>query len=193
MLAVGGFVGCGGKQKAVKTVVRSWQLPSPTAIADTVCFADTAWLNYPMRGVQNDYSLSSAYNGNCLVSPLQSRIYFSRQEKIDDIFATAYQPYIYTPQDVRYFNTTTPYSSIAYNKGFTTYREENEIYFLFTGNLNKHLNLGTQLNYLNAVGHYGNQAGKVFNGNVFGSYNGNHYSLHAAFSFANWSNFENGV
>ncbi len=180
------------KQKAVKTVIRSWQLPSPTAIADTIHFADTAWLNYPMRGVQNDYSLSSAYNGNCLVSPLQSRIYFSRQEKIDDIFAAAYQPYIYTPQDVRYFNTTTPYSSIAYNKGFTTYREENEIYFLFTGNLNKRFNLGTQLNYLNAVGHYGNQAGKVFNGNVFGSYNGNHYSLHAAFTFANWSNFENG-
>ena len=180
------------KQKAVKTVIRSWQLPSPTAMADTIHFADTAWLNYPMRGVQNDYSLSSAYNGNCLVSPLQSRIYFSRQEKIDDIFAAAYQPYIYTPQDVRYFNTTTPYSSIAYNKGFTTYREENEIYFLFTGNLNKRLNLGTQLNYLNAVGHYGNQAGKVFNGNVFGSYNGNHYSLHAAFAFANWSNFENG-
>lgn len=185
-------MGFAAKEKAVKTVIRTWQLPAPTAIADTVQFTDTAYLNYPMRSLQNDYSISSAYNGNCLVSPIQSRVYFDRLSKIDDIFAAAYQPYIYTPQDVRFFNTTTPYSSIAYNKGFTTMREENEIYFLFTGNLNKRINLGTQLNYLNSVGHYSSQAGKLLNGNVFGSYNGDHYSLQAAFTFANWSNFENG-
>lgn len=135
-------VSLAAKEKTVKTVIRTWQLPSPTAIADTVQFTDTAYLNYPMRGVLNDYSISSAYNGNCLVSPIQSRLYFDRQYKIDDIFASVYQPYIYTPQDVRFFNTTTPYSSIAYNKGFTTMHEENEIYFLFTGNLNRRIKIG---------------------------------------------------
>lgn len=180
------------KGKVVKTEIRSWQLPSPTAIADTVAFRDTLMLNYPMHDVQNDYSVSSAFNGNCLVSPIQSRIYFDRLHKVDDLFGTAYQPYVYTPQDVRYFNTTTAYSEIAYKKGFVTYREKNEINFLFTGNINRRLNLGVQMNYLNSVGHYANQAGKNYNGAVFGSWNGNHYSLHAAFTWAALSNFENG-
>ena len=57
-------MGFAAKEKAVKTVIRTWQLPSPTAIADTVQFTDTAYLNYPMRSLQNDYSISSAYNGN---------------------------------------------------------------------------------------------------------------------------------
>ena len=108
-------------------------------------------LNYPMRDVENNYSLSSAFNGNCLVSPLQARIYFDRLETVDDIFSTAYQPYVYSPSDVRFFNTTTPYSEIAYKKGFTTYREENEINLLLTGNINRRLNSACN-DYLNAVG-----------------------------------------
>lgn len=180
------------KGNTVKTRILSWRLPSPTAIADTIVFTDTAYLNYPMRDVENNYSISSAYNGNCLVSPIQSRIYFDRLEKIDDPFGNAYQPYVFTPQDVRYFNTTTPYSEIAYKKGFVAYHEENEINFFFTGNINRRLNLGVQMNYLNSAGHYSNQAGKSYNGAVFGSWNGNHYSLHTAFTWTTLSNFENG-
>lgn len=180
------------KNKVVKTVLRSWQLPSATGIADTILFRDTLMLNYPMRDVENNYSLSSAFNGNCLVSPLQARIYFDRLETVDDIFATAYQPYVYSPADVRFFNTTTPYSEIAYKKGFTTYREENEINLLLTGNINRRLNLGMQMNYLNAVGHYNNQAGQDYNGSVWGSYNGNHYSMQAAFAWSKLSHYDNG-
>lgn len=180
------------KTKVVKTVLRSWQLPSATGIADTIPFQDTLMLNYPMRDVENNYSLSSAYNGNCLVSPLEARVYFDRLETVDDVFAKAYQPYVYTPRTIRFFNTTTPYSEIAYKKGFTTYREENEINFLFTGNINRRFNLGAQMNYLNAVGHYANQAGQVFNGSVWGSYNGNHYTMQAAFGWSKLSHYDNG-
>ena len=42
-----------------------------------------------------------------------------------------------TPQQQRYFNTTTPFSTVAYKKGFVSGHEENDIDFLFTGNLNK--------------------------------------------------------
>ena len=180
----------GAKPKAVKTVIRSWQLSAPAYHADTVPI-DTSYLNLPMRDPLNDYSISNVWNGS-LISPVESRIYFSRIDKIDDIFATAYQPFVITPGDVRFFNTTVPYSSIAYKKGFTTYHEENELDFLFAGNINKRLNLGLQAAYHNAAGHYLNQENKLFNGAVFGSYNGNHYSLQAAFMFATMSNFENG-
>lgn len=180
----------GAKPKTVKTVIRSWQLSAPAYMPDTVAI-DTSYLNLPMHEVLNDYSISNVWNGT-LVSPTQSRIYFSRLQTIEDIFGKAYQPFIITPQDVRFYNSTVPYSTIAYKKGFTTYHEENELNFLFTGNINKRFNLGLQANYLSAAGHYLNQENKLFNGAVFGSYNGNHYSLQAAFTFATLSNFENG-
>ena len=180
----------GAKTKTVKTVIRSWQLSAPAYQADTTAL-DTTFLNLPMRDPLNDYSISNVWNGT-LISPVESRIYFSRLNTIEDIFGKAYQPFVITPKDVKFFNTTVPYSNIAYKKGFTTYHEENELDFLFAGNINKRLNLGLQAAYHNAAGHYLNQENKLFNGAVFGSYNGDHYSLQAAFTFATISNFENG-
>lgn len=178
------------KSKGTKYIIRAWTLPAYTLRADTQQL-DTSYLNLPMRNMQDDYSMSYAWNGN-LVSPIQSRLYFDRQEKIDDIFGSQYQPYILTPQDVRFYNTTIPYSKIGYQHGFTSYHEEHDLSFMFTGNINKRLNLGLQLNYLNGAGHYSFQDAKLFNGAVFGSYNGNHYFLHAAVTWNTLSNFENG-
>lgn len=178
------------KPKTVKTDIRSWQLSAPTYQADTVQM-DTSFINLPMREHVYDNSISNVWNGT-LVSPIQSRLFFARKKTIDDLFGTAYQPYVITPHDLRFYNTNVPYSMLAYKKGFTTYHEENEINFVFAGNVNKRLNLGLRANYLSAAGHYLNQENKLFNGAVFGSYNGDHYSLHAAFAFAKISNFENG-
>ena len=173
-----------------KTVVRSWTLPGLVAIADTQT-VDSSFMNFPMHDALFDYSALNHYNGN-LISPVQSAVYFSRTKKTDFLFGNAYDAYTTTPQDVRFYNTTTPYSIISYKKGFTTYHEDNDLGFLFTGNINRRTNLALTLNYLDAVGHYKNQAGKTFNGSVSGSYNGNHYSLQTAFTFNRLSNFENG-
>ncbi len=178
------------KEKAVKTIIKSWQLPSPIYQADTVP-VDTSFLNLPMRDYNNDYSISNSWNGN-MISPIQSRIYFRRLHTIDDIFAQQYQPYILNSSNIRFYNTTVPYSKVAYKRGFTKNQEENEINFFFTGNLNRRINLGLELNYLTALGHYANQEAKLFNGSVFGSYNGDQYSLHGALTFNKLSNFENG-
>lgn len=161
-----------------------------TAIADTV-EVDTSYVNLPMREPLYDYSISSADNGQ-LVSPAQSRDFFARTQRVDDPFGVAYDAYTPTARTVQYYNTKLPFSSIAYKKGFTTYHEENDLQFLFTGNLNPRANLGLALNYLTDAGHYANQAGKTFNGQVFGSYNGKHYNMHSAFSWNALSHFDNG-
>lgn len=178
------------KPKRAKTNIRAWTLPAYIQCADTQK-VDTFYLNLPQKTVIESYSISSAWNGG-LISPIESRIYFDRLNKIDDIFGQQYQPYIITPEDVRFYNTTIPYSKLGYQHGFTTYHEEHELDFLFTGNLNKRLNLGLQLNYQSAAGHYAYQESKLFNGAVFGSYNGKHYFIHAAATWNMLSNFENG-
>lgn len=180
------------QQKRIPTRVKTWQMPSFSAVADTIAFTDTAMLNYHDIDLQQRYSMSSTTNGNVLVSPIASRIIQDRLYTIDDPFAWCWSPYVVTPQQQRYFNTTTPFSSVAYKKGFVSGHEENDISFLFTGNIGKPLNLGVEMDYLNSVGHYANTAGKLYRGSVWGSYNGAHYSMHASFGWSQLSSFDNG-
>lgn len=180
------------KQSLPRTQIRTWQMPSLSAVADTIVFSDTATLNFHDVDVQQLYSMSSAMNGNVLVSPIESRIVQDRLKTIDDPFAWSLTPYVATPQQQRYFNSTTPYSAVAYKKGFVTGHEENDLDFLFTGNIGKALNLGVEMDYLNSAGHYANTAGKLFRGSVWGSYDGTHYSMHAALGWSQLSSFDNG-
>ena len=180
------------KPPRVRTEVRTWQMPGYSAVADTTVFMDTLMLNYHDVDVQQNYSISSATNGNVLVSPIESRVVNDRLKTIDDPFAWSLTPYVTTPQQQRYFNTTTPFSTVAYKKGFVTGHEENDIDFLFTGNINRKLNLGLEMDYLSSIGHYANTAGKLFRGSVWGSYTGNHYSMHAAFSWSKLNSYDNG-
>ena len=177
--------------KSVRTVMRAWQLQPWTGIADTLAQVDTSYMHLPMRDVINDYSISCITNSN-LISPTQSRIYFDRDRKVDFIFADAYAPYIIAPKDVKFYHTTTPYSSIGYKKGFVTDLDQNDISFMFTGNVSRRTNLGVSIDYLNSYGRFTSQEGKTVFGSLFGSYNGDHYSLQAAFTWNTLSNFENG-
>ncbi|MBQ2067648.1 MAG: putative porin [Paludibacteraceae bacterium] len=180
------------KPPRTKTVVKTWQMPGYSAVADTIAFNDTVMLNYQDVDVQHQYSLSSAMNGNVLVSPIESRIINDRKRTIDDPFAWSLTPYVVTPQEQRFFNTTTPFSTVAYKKGFISGHEENDIDFLFTGNINRRMNVGLEMDYLSSVGHYANTAGKLFRGSVWASYTGGHYSMHAAFGWSRLSSFDNG-
>ena len=108
------------KQPRIRTEVKTWQMPGYTAVADTIAFKDTAMLNYHDVDVQQLYSISSATNGNVLVSAIESRVVQDRLKTIDDPFAVSLTPYVVTPQQQRYFNSTTPYSTVAYKKGFVT-------------------------------------------------------------------------
>jgi len=178
------------RKDTTKTIIRSWQLNDGLAIADSVT-PDTVWLNYAQLNINNRYSIANTWNGN-LISPIQTEIYFKRSQKSDFLFQQSYIPYILTPKDIRYYNTTTPYSNISYRKGFTTYREDNDLSFHFTGNLSRRTNLGAMVDYKNAVGLYNSQSAKRFNGALWASYNGDHYSCQGSAMYNTLSNFENG-
>lgn len=170
--------------------IKEWCYRSYSIHADTQR-VDTSYLNLPMRNILDDYSMSYSFNGN-VVSPVLSRVYFDRQHKIDDIFGEQYQPYILTPTDVHFFNTTIPYSKTGYQRGFTQYHAEYDIDFFFTANLSKRYSLGLAMKNLTGAGHYSTQEGKLFRGQVMSCYDGRHYFIHSAFTWNKLSNFENG-
>lgn len=175
----------------VPTHMRAWKLDTWTGVADSLQGIDSTYMHLPMRSHINGYSISNVSNSN-LVSPLQSRIYFDRQKTVDFIFADVYTPFIITPQQVKYYHTTTPYSTVGYKKGFVSDLAQNEINFSFTGNVSERVNLGMTIDYLNSYGRFANQEAKTVLGSVFGSYNGDHYSLQSSFTWNTLSNFENG-
>lgn len=185
-------VAASGKEKMPTPALRAWHFSPVLVTPDTLPeINDSLWLNFPMRTAINDYSIANAYNGN-FVSPIQPKLYFNRRTPTDNPFVHAYAPYLITPEQTRFFRTNLPFSTISYRKGFKTYREENDLSLLLTGNIREDLNVGAQINYYNSVGHYASQEGKVVNGDVFLAYSGYNYAIHGAFDFAALSNFENG-
>ena len=60
-------------------------MPSFSAVADTIPFGtDTVRLNYFDIDIQTRYSTSSVFNGNVLVSPIESRIVQERLTTIEN-------------------------------------------------------------------------------------------------------------
>ena len=172
--------------------LRTWHFSPVLITPDTLPDVnDSLHLNFPMQTAINGYSIANSYNGN-FVSPIQSKLFFDRQTPTDNPFVHAYAPYIITPAQTRFFRTNLPFSTISYRKGFKTYREENDLELLLSGNIREDLNVGAQINYFNSIGHYASQEAKVVNGDAFLSYSGENYAIHGAFNFSTLSNFENG-
>ena len=181
-----------GKEKMPAPALRTWHFSPVLITPDTLEeVRDTMHLNFPMETVINSYSIANAYNGN-FVSPMQAKLYFDRRTPTDNPFVHAYAPYIITPSQVRFFRTNLPFSTISYRKGFKTYRDENDLELLLTGNIREDLNVGAEIKYYNSNGHYASQEGKTVHGDAFLSYSGPHYAIHGAFNFSTLSNFENG-
>lgn len=174
----------------IPRIVKTWQLRDITAEVDTVVF-DTLYLNYFLKNPIDQYSIANAYNATWL-SAVQPKIYFDRVRKNDFLFADNYSPFFITPQDVRYYNTRLPYSNITYKTGGVTYRKEDNVSFIFTGNLNKRVNLGITLEYLSPVGQYQNQSSKDFTGSLFASYDGERYYCRGSMSLTTIRSHENG-
>ena len=186
--------GCQGVSARIKPhiprIVKTWQLRDVTAEVDTVVF-DTLYLNYFLKNPIDRYSIANAYNATWL-SVVEPKVYFDRVRKNDFMFGWGYSPFFITPQDVRYYNTRLPYSNITYKTGGVTYRKEDNVSFIFTGNINKRFNLGLTLEYLSPVGQYQNQASKDFTGSLFASYDGERYYCRGSMSLTTIHSHENG-
>jgi len=170
--------------------VKTWHVSDRFATVDSIP-VDTTHLNYQISNPIDRFSIANSFNGN-LGSPIESKLFFDRPDNTDFIFSNAYFPYMMNVNSATFYNTKTPFSNIDYNTGGTTFRSEDHIKFLFTGNANKKLNFGTTLDYIYAVGEYKNQDVKRFSGSLFGSYTGKHYTATGILSTNNLSNFENG-
>lgn len=124
-------------------------------------------------------SLGIAYTGN-VNTPWQSKVFFDRKAQQEDFFyTTGYQGMLYSPDNVPFYDTRTPFTFVHYRKGFSDDTMEEVLQGTLSFNLGKSLNLGISADYTSANGFYASNRSRNVDYRLFGSYRSDRYDLWA--------------
>lgn len=152
---------------------------------------DTSLLNTANSTLVEGKGLAIGYLAN-LGSAAQTRIFSERKEARDFIFADAYDYYITTPENARFYDTKTPFTDIMYTTGGSSTNKEEQLVGTLAINFGKKINVGGDFDYIYGRGHYNSNGNKLVNYRVFGSYRSDRYELNVYFRGLNYVTHENG-
>ena len=154
--------------------------------------ADTFLTDYFNRTNVEGLGVSIAYLGN-LGLPLESRVFFDRDDRSDFLFSDNLRAYLKQPDNFNFMNTKIPYSNVSYQSAGSTDSKEERLQALLALNLGKKLNIGTSVDYLYARGFYTSQSVKHTDWVFFGNYLSDRHQLHVFINPASsYTNAENG-
>lgn len=152
-------------------------------------------LDTNMHMLQTDYNpafkqgFSYEYLG-ILGHALNHTDFFLRAEPDAFLFGRAWEPYLKTPERTIFFNTKTPFTSLAYSTiPVNKWREEN-IEVLHTQNLSPYTNFGIEFNILAGKELFINQETRVNRVGLFGSHAKNRYSIFGTFYYNGFNRLE---
>lgn len=168
----------------------AWTITEPLGqrYASTI---DTLQYNYFLQAVPSAVSPAYATTGN-LGAEGQNQIFFQRQPISTFFFEDALSAWIPSIATQKYYNTRIPMTLLSYNTGGDKNSVQDRLRAVFSGNVNKSIQIGAALDYLYSKGGYDFQADKDFTWRVFGSYIGDRYEAQAFFNNYNFLNKENG-
>lgn len=154
---------------------------------------DTMSLDFQNIAVpERNEVVAASYLAN-IGSPFQSMIYKDRQAEETFIFMQPYDHWKQSNREMRYVNTTRPYTNGTYVTTIGNDRSQEENFkFYFTANFNKRLNIGADYEAINSRGYYTNLASRDKIAHFFGNYLGERYEAHSRFSIHRFENYENG-
>ncbi len=179
------------KSKKVKVEPSyAWSISEPLGLhyESTI---DTLFLNYHKSFIPSHQSTAWATTGNFGASG-QNQIFFQRKPTSDFFFQDAIDSWLPSVATQRYYNTRIPMTIISHNTGGNKYSNQDRTQVLFSGNVDKKLQLGGAIDYIYSKGSYNYQADKNFRWSLFGSYIGDHYEMQTFFNSYNYLGKENG-
>lgn len=152
---------------------------------DTVqhLFQNTGFTN----GIYGEYSTT----GN-LGAPRFNRIFTDRQPLSQYLFTQPLDYFITPISELRFTNTLSPITNVNFYSCGDRTDGEDHLRVLFASNVNKEIGFGFKFNYLYGRGYYSNQSTSLFDYTMWGSYLGDRYQAHLAFSVDHMKNTENG-
>ena len=152
---------------------------------------DTLLYNYQQTTLADGHSVAMGYLGN-LGSPAISKLFFDRGEGSQFIFYDSYFLYNKNPDNQLFFNTRIPYAQLNYQRSGGNIDKEERLETRFTMNFNRHLNVGFDLDFIDAKGFYASQAAKQNNFTAYANYISDRIEVHGYGSQTSATNFENG-
>lgn len=154
---------------------------------------DTSFLNFHESTLVEGKDVAVGYLSN-IGSPAQSKIFFSRPSDPTTgySFLNAFDYWYKKPEDHVFLNTKIPYSNIFYQTAGGKENGEQRLQVELSSNFGKKLNIGASFDYLYARGFYISQFNKHFIYDIYASYIGDRYKMHAYFNNSYVNRSENG-
>ena len=179
------------KSKGVKVEPSyAWKISEPLGLHYEATI-DTLFLNYHKAAVPSHVSNAWATTGNFGASG-QNQIFFERKPISEFFFRDAVENWLPSVATQHYFNTRIPMTLISHNTGGNKYSNQDRTQVLFSGNVDKRLQLGGAIDYIYSKGSYNYQADKNFRWSLFGSYIGDRYEMQTFFNSFKYTGQENG-
>lgn len=179
------------KKKKIPSVIKVWQvedqgsLISPTEL-------DTALWFYHNYLPFNQVSISSTFTGNNGGAYI-SNDFFKRTSNSDFYFVRSFDAYLLNPSQIKYFNTTTPYSVLDYSQSENRMKYNETRFNVFhSQNINKKLNFGLIYNQTRSSGQYQSQENKFHSIGLQSSYLSDRFVSHSNIIFNRLRGQENG-
>ena len=182
---------CAGAKKKQKIEPSfAWALTEPLGLR-TDATIDTVFVDYHRYALPWHPSHVWATTGN-YGAPGQSQLFFERPLTSEFFMADALHPWLHGTATMRYYNTRIPMTLLGYSTGGDKQSNQDRTKALFSGNINRRLQVGAGLDYIYSKGSYDNQADKDFTWQAFGSYMGDRYELQTFFTHFEYTTRENG-
>lgn len=180
------------KEEEYALRIRSWSLDE-TLGTRSQADLDTMSLDFQNLAVpERKEVVAASYLAN-IGSPFRSMIYADREPEEQFIFMHPYDHWKTSNSEMRYINTTRPYTNGTYVTTVGNDRSQEENFkFFFTANFNKRLNIGADYEAINSRGYYTNLASRDKIAHFFTNFLGERYEAHARFSIHRFENYENG-
>lgn len=152
---------------------------------------DTAIIDFHQSMLVDGKSIAMGYLGN-VGSPAQSKIFFERPETSRFTFMDAMYLWRKSPETNDFLNTKVPYSEIKYQSAGGGETAEKRFQAVISTNMGKKFNIGFDFDYIYSRGFYTSLSNKEISYDVYASYIGDKYKMHAFFHNNNFTNIENG-
>lgn len=192
MMALLAVVPAYGQKKKKNTVEPStaWSLTEPLGqrVESTI---DTLFEDFHRAAVPSMVSAAWATTGNYGAAG-QNQIFFDRPFTSEFFMEDAIGAWLHSTTNHRFYNTRIPMTLLSYTFGGDKYSNQDRTRALFSGNVNRRLQVGAGIDYIYSKGSYDYQADKNFAWQAMGSYTGDRYELQTFFHHYSFTTLENG-
>jgi len=179
------------KKKKIPSVIKVWKVSNQGALISPSELDTTLWFFHNYLPY-NQISISNTSTGNNGGAYL-SNDFFKRTPNSDFYFARSFDAYMISPSQIKYFNTTTPYSVLDYSQSENRMTHNETRFNVFhSQNINKNLNFGLIYNQTRSTGQYQNQENKFHSIGLLSSYLSDHFVSHSNIIFNRVQAKENG-